>query len=137
MDSFSWKVFLAVLVVIPVVDYIWLGQIMSGFYTDQLREIARISDGKVSPIIWSGLVVYLLLALGIVFFALPRVGVEDPLWMAFVWGGFLGLVVYGVYDFTNYTTLEKYPLAVTLVDFAWGGFVCGVAATLGKYVRDL
>lgn len=137
MESFSWKVFLAVLIVIPIIDYIWLGQIMAGFYTDQLREIARISDGKINPVIWSGFVVYILLALGIVFFALPRVGVEDPIWMAFLWGAFLGLVVYGVYDFTNYAILEKYPLAVVFVDFAWGGFVSGLAASLGKYLRDL
>ena len=32
----------------------------------------------------------------------------------------LGLVVYGVYDFTNYSTLRQWPFVLVLVDVAWG-----------------
>jgi uncharacterized membrane protein len=40
--------------------------------------------------------------------------------LAAVYGGLFGLVVYGVYDFTNYSTLRQWPFALTLVDVAWG-----------------
>jgi len=36
------------------------------------------------------------------------------------YGAMLGLVVYGVYDFTNYSTLRQWPFVLVLVDVAWG-----------------
>jgi uncharacterized membrane protein len=37
-------------------------------------------------------------------------------------------VVYGVYDFTNYSTLRQWPFAVALVDLAWGALASATAA---------
>jgi uncharacterized membrane protein len=39
-----------------------------------------------------------------------------------------GLVVYGVYDFTNYSTLRQWPLMLTLADTAWGTLASAAAA---------
>ena len=36
------------------------------------------------------------------------------------YGPLFGLVVYGVYDFTNYSTLRQWPLVVAFTDLAWG-----------------
>jgi uncharacterized membrane protein len=33
-------------------------------------------------------------------------------------------VAFGVYDLTNYATLDRWPLALTVVDMAWGACVC-------------
>jgi uncharacterized membrane protein len=38
-------------------------------------------------------------------------------------------VVYGVYDFTNYSTLRQWPFVLTLADVAWGTVASAVAAT--------
>jgi uncharacterized membrane protein len=48
-------------------------------------------------------------------------------------GALFGLVVYGVYDLTNFATLAQYPLAVMFVDMAWGSVataICAVAARM-------
>jgi uncharacterized membrane protein len=50
--------------------------------------------------------------------------------VAFAWGAGFGLIVYGVYDLTNYATLDRWPLALTLIDITWGMFICGTTAAV-------
>jgi uncharacterized membrane protein len=56
-------------------------------------------------------------------------------------GAAIGLVMYGLYDLTNYATLTRYPLHFTLTDLAWGTFLCattaGAAFAAAKYIPDL
>lgn len=77
--------------------------------------------------------VYLCLAMGITVLVLGRA--RSPL-EALMLGAFFGLVVYGTYDFTNYSTLRDYPLALAVVDLAWGTVICGgsawITATLSR-----
>ena len=42
----------------------------------------------------------------------------------------MGLVIYGVYDLTNYAVLRGWTLKVTLLDIGWGTFACGVLSLL-------
>ena len=49
--------------------------------------------------------------------ALPR---ATDLGSAALAGAGLGLVVYGVYDLTNLSTLAAWPVAVTVADIVWG-----------------
>ena len=130
------KLFLSAAATFAVLDYIWLGMIMSGFYTKEMLAIGRILDGKIKPVLWSGAIVYILLALGIVFFVLPKIEVGAGLFNAFVVGAFFGLIVYGVYDWTNYAVLKDYSLLLSVVDMAWGAIVSGAAAVVSVYVRN-
>ena len=50
-------------------------------------------------------------------FVIPR---APTLGSAAGYGALFGLVVYGVYDFTNYSTLRQWPFVLTLADVAWG-----------------
>lgn len=43
-------------------------------------------------------------------------------------GAGVGLLMYGLYDLTNYATLTRYPLHFTLSDMAWGTFLCAVTS---------
>lgn len=119
------KLYLAVLAVFAILDFVWLGLLMSGFYRTQLGSLVRTADGGALAPVWpAALLVYALLVVGIVEFVVPRVR-DTSLGMAFLWGGLFGLVVYGVYDLTNYATIARWPLAVTLADIGWGAFICG------------
>jgi uncharacterized membrane protein len=46
------------------------------------------------------------------------------------YGALLGLVVYGVYDFTNYSTLRQWPFVLTMADVAWGAVASAAAAVV-------
>ena len=35
----------------------------------------------------------------------------------------LGLVIYGVYEGTNYAILKKWPLKIVIMDTLWGGIL--------------
>lgn len=105
-----------------VLDGLWLGLVMKDFYRTQLASIGRFADGGFAPLWGPALLVYLLLAAGIAVFVVPRA--SSGL------GALFGLVVYGVYDLTNYATLAQWPAVVTLADIAWGSFACAAVATI-------
>lgn len=100
-----------------VLDGVWLGLVMTPFYTRQLAPIARMADGALAPWWAVALWVYPLLGAGVAWFALPR---ATDLGSAALSGAGLGLVVYGVYDLTNLSTLAAWPVAVTVADIVWG-----------------
>src|SRR6187399_3683240 len=108
-----------------VLDFVWLGLLMKTFYRDQLAPIARLADGGIAPNWPAAFVVYVLLGTGIALFVIPR---ASTLPSAAAFGALFGLVVYGVYDFTNYSTLRQWPFALTLADTAWGAFASAAAA---------
>ena len=100
-----------------VLDGVWLGLLMKNFYRDQLAPIVRLADGGIAPNWPAAFVVYVLLGTGIALFVIPRASTVP---LAAAYGALFGLVVYGVYDFTNYSTLRQWPFVLTLADMAWG-----------------
>jgi uncharacterized membrane protein len=59
---------------------------------------------------------YLFLIAGINYFIImPKRSVFD----AFL----LGIVIYGVYETTNFTLLNKWPLNIAIIDTLWGGIL--------------
>lgn len=110
-----------------VLDAIWLGVLMKNFYRDQLAPIVRLGDGGIAPNWPAAFVVYVLLGTGIALFVIPRAPTVS---LAAGYGALLGLVVYGVYDFTNYSTLRQWPFVLTLADVAWGTAATAACAAI-------
>jgi uncharacterized membrane protein len=78
-----------------LLDGVWLGVLMKNFYREKLAPIVRLSDGGIAPNWPAAFVVYALLGTGIALFVIPRASTVSA------YGALFGLVVYGVYDFTN------------------------------------
>lgn len=131
----SLKVYLCLVPVFLAIDLLWLGVIMSGFYKAELGPLLRRSGEAMAPIWWAAFLVYILIPLGIVLFVLPGLPLETSLAPAFAWGAVFGLILYGVYDFTNFSLVQHWPLRLTLADIAWGGFVCGLATVIAVHLR--
>ena len=110
-----------------VLDGLWLGLVMKDFYRTQLMPIGRMADGGFAPLWLPALAVYVLLGAGVAVFVVPRAG--SVLGAAGL-GALFGLVVYGVYDLTNYATLAQWPAMVTVADIAWGTFACAMVAAV-------
>lgn len=100
-----------------LLDGLWLGLLMSGFYRTQLRSLARINGDRLDPNWAAAVVVYLLLGIGLAALVTTR---ADSVASAAFLGAAFGLVVYGVYDWTNLSTLRDWPVLLTVVDMAWG-----------------
>jgi uncharacterized membrane protein len=110
-----------------VLDGLWLGLVMSGFYREQLAAIGRIENDRFVPNWPAAAVVYVLLGAGLALFAAPRASSIET---AAAYGALFGLVVYGVYDFTNLATLRHYPLQLAIVDVAWGTAASALGTTV-------
>ena len=108
-----------------ILDGLWLGLVMKDFYRTQLLPIGRIVDGAFAPVWSAAALVYVLLGLGVAVFVVPR---AHSVGNAAALGALFGLVVYGVYDLTNYSTLKDWPAQLTIADIAWGAVACAVVA---------
>lgn len=112
-------------------DSIWLGTMGTRLYRPLLGDLVR--DGfALAP----AAAFYLLYLVGIVVFAVQP-ALESGRWStALGYGLLLGLVAYGTYDLTNQATLKDWPIAITLIDMAWGTFATGMSATAAFLVAS-
>jgi uncharacterized membrane protein len=130
----SIKLYLLVVVIFLAIDLTWLGVLMANFYKTELGPLARRTGEAMAPVWWAAVLVYVLIPLGLVVFVLPRLSPASPASAALGWGFLYGIILYGVYDFTNYSLIDRWPLRMTLVDITWGGFICAVTSYLAVYV---
>lgn len=111
---------------------------MAKFYKAELGPLARRSGEAMAPVWWAAFLVYVLIPLGLVLFVLPRVSPDNSAAAALGWGFLYGVILYGVYDLTNYSLIDRWPWRMTLVDMAWGGFICAftsyVAVILDRWL---
>jgi uncharacterized membrane protein len=118
------KLFLWCFSLFVAFDSLWLGVFAKNFYKAQIGQLFG------AHLYWpAAFAVWALLAAGLVFFVLPRVYFASTV-QAFLYGAFYGLVIYGVYDLTNYAMLAHWPFVVTAVDIAWGVLINGVISVL-------
>tara|TARA_B100001059_G_C17827919_1_gene582667 strand:+ start:419 stop:805 length:387 start_codon:yes stop_codon:yes gene_type:complete len=83
-------------------------------YFGRYFETIQNSPMKFQP--FKAAMAYILLVIGLYYFVIRE---KKPMTYAFL----LGVFVYGVYDLTNYATLEKWTLRFVVTDTLWGGVV--------------
>ena len=122
------KLYLATLAAFFVVDMLWLGLIARTFYKKYLGYLMAPSVNWPAAIIF-----YLLFIVGIlVFVVLP--GLEkQSLKITIIRAVLFGLITYATYDLTNLATVKDWPLAVTLVDLAWGMVLTTLVSMAGFF----
>lgn len=115
---------------LAVLDFLWLSTMTKLFYRPRLGSL--LSEQLVWP---PALLFYVLYGIGLLAFVLrPALNDGTGLLAVFLWAALFGLVAYGTYDLTNHATLRDWPLAVTLVDMAWGALISGVASVVGVWL---
>lgn len=98
------------IVALLVLDSIYI-YLTHKIFADQIVNIQRVVM-TLKPL--GAVVCYALLIAGLNYFIIQR---NRSIPEAF----FLGLVIYGVYDSTNYATLKKWEPSVAIMDTLWGG----------------
>lgn len=129
------KSFLILFVLFILLDFVWIGFLAKDFYLNHLAKIGRIENGKFQINYLAGALVYVLLAIAVITFVLPQLSAEETWMMVFAKGALLGLCVYGVYDLTNMATLRDWSWFLSIVDMAWGTFLCGVVTLAHHWVQ--
>jgi len=126
--------FLVTIMSVFVLDMIWLGVIAKNIYAQNIGLLLRKSGDAMTPIWWAAVVVYVCITIGILFFVLPKA--QGDYILAFSGGILLGLVTYGIYDFTNYSILAHWTWKITLIDFIWGMILCGLSSLFASFIEN-
>jgi uncharacterized membrane protein len=126
------KLFTTIIICTITLDIIWLGYIAKDIYERNIGFLLRKSGTDLAPVWPSAIIVYVCIALGIIFFVLPKV--RTGLWDALLWGAIFGGIMYGIYDFTNHAMVDKWPLQIVIIDILWGAFLCGTTSLIAAYI---
>jgi uncharacterized membrane protein len=120
--------YLATLLVIVPIDFLFLGIIAKGFFTSQVGHL--LGEIKLAPAI----LFYLLYVAGTVIFVS---GGQGATWQStLLYGALFGLFCYATFELTSMSMLKDWSWTVVVVDIAWGSFVTAVASTAGLLVAN-
>lgn len=126
--------FLMTMTSVFIMDMLWLGIIAKNIYGEHIGLLLRKSGEAMTPIWWSAFLVYICIALGLLFFVLPKA--NGDYFSVLYCGALFGFVTYGIYDFTNYSILANWPLKITFIDLIWGTCLCGLNSVLALFIQN-
>lgn len=126
------KLFIISMLVFFILDMTWIGYIAKGMYFKSYANWLRLDNGGLLPVWWAIVIIYALFAFATLTFVVPLS--QGSLVSAFFYGAALGVVIYGVYDFTCVAIFKDWPVMMAFVDWLWGTTLCGVSATTTVYV---
>lgn len=117
-----------------ILDSIWLGIIMKSHYNLQVNKI----QSKNINLRWFGaLFAYTMMIISVVWFSLPKVRPQNSFFDSMVWGGLLGLCLYGVFNGTNYAIFSNYTIKTLILDTLWGSFLIGITTFITFKITTL
>lgn len=120
--------YLATLLVIVPIDFLFLGFVAKSFFTSQVGDM--LGTVRLAPAI----LFYLLYVVGILIFVS---GSPDTTWQStLLYGALFGFFCYATFELTNLSLLKHWTWPVVIVDVAWGAFVTAVASTLGLLIAN-
>jgi uncharacterized membrane protein len=85
--------------------------------------VKNISGKTLSNRYYSGAIVYIALALGLITLVIPNIrttSLKNIIKDSIMYGGMFGFAVYATFDFTNHFMFEGWPLSVSIMDTLWG-----------------
>ena len=118
--------FLLSAIILVVLDSVYLN-IMKGYMSNQVQKVqnASIQLNYVSAIIC-----YVFLVTGLNYFIIkPNRSVQD----AFL----LGIVIYGVYETTNWAIFKNWSALTVIIDTLWGGVLLALTTWIVRFFKKL
>ena len=117
------KLWSAALGVMFLIDMAWLGAVAKNFYRTHLGHLMR------PEVLWVPAVLfYLIYAAALVVIVIWPAIERQSLTRAIAFGALFGLAAYAAYDLTSLALMKDFPVAVALVDLAWGAVLTGGVA---------
>ncbi len=108
------------------IDSIYLS-IITNYFTDQIQKIQS-SQLKINYL--GAALCYIFLIVGINYFIIkPNKSVNE----AFL----LGIVIYGVYETTNYALFKNWSILTVIIDTLWGGILFGLTTYIINLLRGI
>lgn len=122
-----------------VIDIFYL-KFTKGIYT---KHVARIQGKEVENLkpfrVWpAGIFAYGIILLSFWVFVLHDIinGLEKRKWVIFIKSTLIALCIWGMYNLTNYISLERYKENIVYMDISWGIISCNVIAFVFFYLVE-
>jgi uncharacterized membrane protein len=111
-------------IVMVTIDYVYL-YLFKGYFDNQIKNV---QGSSVSMNYLAVAICYIFLILGLNYFIIkPRRSVQD----AFL----LGLVIYGVYETTNWALFKNWSVFTVILDTLWGGTLFAATTYVVKIIH--
>jgi uncharacterized membrane protein len=120
--------YLATLIVLIPIDFLFLGLVAKGFFTSQVGDM--LGEIRLAPAI----LFYLLYVGGILIFVSGQAVTPSS---TLLYGALFGFFCYMTFELTSLSLLKHWTWAVVVVDVSWGTFVTAVVSTLGLLIANL
>jgi len=113
--------YLAALIAIGLLDYVWLRLIATDWYQSGMRHLMAQKPNLVGAAAF-----YFLYPVGVVVFAAAPA--NGDVMRAVLMGALFGAFCYGTFDLTSLAVLKDFPAWLAVTDIAWGATVSAVGA---------
>ena len=122
---FDFLMLLSAIIFITI-DFVYLN-VIKDYFINQIKLV----QGSEPKINYLGVALcYIFLIVGINYFIIkPRKSVSD----AFL----LGIVIYGVYETTNYALLKNWSMLTVIIDTLWGGLLFAFTTYIVNMMRGV
>ncbi len=128
------KTFAVAVPVMALIDYLWLAHIAKRFYLTALAPLIRVENGSLVVNMGGAVIVYIVGIIGLILFVDPLHKTPSQ---ALMTGALFGFVMYAFYDFTNYATLQDFPLKLAIIDTLWGTLLFALVGAITAWVMNI
>lgn len=116
--------YLVAAILLSFMDFIWISSNFK-MYNKTIKDIQGF-EPKIN--IKYAIIAYAFMILSLFYVAIPFTmnyinkndEPSDKLYKSVLYGGSVGLSIYGIYNFTCMSFFEKYPLTTAIIDTIWG-----------------
>jgi uncharacterized membrane protein len=120
--------YLATLIVLIPIDFLFLGIVAKGFFTSQVGDM--LGEIRLAPAI----LFYLLYVIGILVFVSGSVSAT---WQStLLYGALFGFFCYATFELTSLSLLKHWTWPVVMLDVSWGTFVTAMSSTMGLLIAN-
>jgi uncharacterized membrane protein len=120
--------YLATLIVLIPVDFLFLGIVAKGFFSSQVGDM--LGEIRLAPAV----LFYLLYVVGVVVFVS---GPASATWQsALLYGALFGFFCYATFELTSLSLLKHWTWPVVMLDVSWGTFVTALSSTVGLLIAN-
>lgn len=103
-----------------ILDLVWINTMMP-MYSSMFNGV---QDDVMTVKFGGAFVAYCLMFVSLWLVVFPSIArdttTHNPFMLAVKHAGLVGLIIYGIYNATNYATLKRYSSSVSFIDTIWG-----------------
>jgi uncharacterized membrane protein len=113
-------------IIFVATDFIYLN-VIKNYFNEQIKNV----QGSEPKINFLGVAIcYIFLIIGLNYFIIkPRKSVNE----AFLFG----LIIYGVYECTNYALFKNWSILTVIIDTLWGGILFAFTTYIVNLLRNI